>query len=223
MIYLSALEFKTKLSMETFWLVAGVITHQKADSIEGGTSAIFASILNHWVKSSNGILNKAGFSLEIDGLQYLARFSLHAFVSDEAALRALLAWKGAAGMKPCARCYNVIYKYHGGTWDIQENDHIIDITCAEYQNFLQFTDQQIFDIQSELQETYASASASELKQKNKCLVLCIAPQGCLLTHWCVLCFHRANATMIFCTLCSATALFVMKFVCFGKACAQRQT
>lgn len=217
MIYVSALEFKTKLSLENFWLVGGVITHPEANSVDGGMSAIFASILNHWVKSSHGILNKAGFPLEIGGAQYLVRFSLHAFVADEAAIRSVLASKGAAGMKPCARCYNVISKYHGGTWDIQDGDHIIDITCAEYQKFLQFTDQQIFDIQKQLQDIDASASASELKKKNNCLVLYTAPQGCSLTHWCVLCFRRANVTMIFYTLSSATASCVMKFAYSGKA------
>ena len=63
MIYVTALEFKKKLSMELFWLVAGLITHEKATLVEGGMSAIFAKVLNHWVNSSYGILNKSGFSL----------------------------------------------------------------------------------------------------------------------------------------------------------------
>ena len=179
MIYVTALEFKKKLSMELFWLVAGLITHEKATLVEGGMSAIFAKVLNHWVNSSYGILNKAGFSLEIDGAHYLVRFALHAFVADEAALRSVLQSKGASGMKPCAKCYNVISKFHGGTWDIHGDECIIDVTCATYQNFLQFTDQQIFDVQRQLQETYESGTASELKRQEQICGFLHSPKGLL--------------------------------------------
>ena len=98
MIYVTALEFNARVSLENFWLVGGVVTHGKAKSVHGGLSEVMKEVLTHWVKSTHGILNRAGFSLTIDEEHLLARFSLHAFVADESALSSVLSSKSASGM-----------------------------------------------------------------------------------------------------------------------------
>lgn len=167
MIYVTALEFNNRVSLENFWLVGGVVTHQKANLVHGGLSAVMKAVLTHWVASSNGILNQAGFSLKIDEEHWLVRFSLHAFVADESALSSVLSSKSASGMKPCSKCFNIISKYHGTAWDIQDTEELRDITCAHYEAFVQFTDEQIFDIQSRLKAVRDTQSAAQLATDEK--------------------------------------------------------
>ena len=62
MIYVTALEFNARVSLKNFWLVGGVVTHGKAKSVHGGLSEVMKEVLTHWVKSTHGILNRAGFS-----------------------------------------------------------------------------------------------------------------------------------------------------------------
>ena len=169
MIYVTALEFNARVSLENFWLVGGVVTHGKAKSVHGGLSEVMKEVLTHWVKSTHGILNRAGFSLTIDEEHLLARFSLHAFVADESALSSVLSSKSASGMKPCAKCFNIISKYHGATWEIDDSEELRDITSTNYSSFLQFTDEQVFDIQGRLKVVHDSQSAAKLATEEKLL------------------------------------------------------
>lgn len=147
LIYVAFLEMGPRLALQDFWLVGGIITNAKASSVQGGLSEVFKAILLHWHHSDHGVLHRSGFSVELgDGEHWLFRCKLHALITDEAALRSVLSSKGAAGMKPCCKCYNIVSKWHGASFDLQDDETIKDITETNYRSFLGYTDQQVFDV-----------------------------------------------------------------------------
>ena len=167
LIYLTFLEMGPRIGLQEFWLVGGVITNGKAASVCGGLSEVFKNILLHWHHSDHGILHRSGFSVELEGEHWLFRCKLHALITDEAALRSVLGSKGAAGMKPCSKCYNIVSKWHGASFDLQDGETVKDITEANYRSFLKYTDQEVFDVIERLRRAHDELPQNEIVKREQ--------------------------------------------------------
>lgn len=162
LMYVTVMEFNRHLQKEEFWLVAGILKHEKVSLIPGGMSEVVKEMLAYWY--NQGILNPSGFSLDINSEATLVRFKLHGCISDEAAMKSILDCKGASGMKPCCKCSNVISKFHGKKLNLQANDLLTDITETDPGKFLQQTDDDIFHILQKLQAAHDTETQGEAER-----------------------------------------------------------
>lgn len=168
LIYISFLELCWRLSSEAFWLTAGVICHDKVNGdIDGGLSHVIRNLLLRWSTEPAGILSQGGFVVSVNGQPHLVRLQMHGLISDEQAMKLILQCKGAAGTKPCQRCYNVISKRHGKKFGLEENDVLRDITESNPNTFLRATDEDIFRALDSLAEICATQSTAEAERQQK--------------------------------------------------------
>ena len=78
------------------------------EEIEGGMSAMFAAAFRLFFNASGHDMAMAGISVRLfDGTDVRIFAKLDIVISDEAALHAIFACKGSAGLKPCMLCQNV--------------------------------------------------------------------------------------------------------------------
>ena len=146
-------------------MVAGVVTTAKAALVTGGLSEILKNILLHWFQSADGILHPAGFSLLLQGQHQLVRFKLHALITDEAAMRGVLLSKGASGLKPCSKCYNIISKWHGKEYQLEESDSAKDISEPKHSAFMEYSDADFFCIVERLRVAHAELPWFEVNKQ----------------------------------------------------------
>ena len=91
------------------------------DKIEGGMAALFLAILKMFFDDKGHHMELAGVSVKLhDGITVRVFLKLAIVISDEAALHAIFACKGSAGLKPCMLCQNV-YQYKN-VRDVVEKD-----------------------------------------------------------------------------------------------------
>ncbi len=165
LVYVTVIESNRHLQKEEFWLVAGIVKHEKVAFIPGGMSEVVKEMLTHWYNV--GVLTPAGFCIDINNEPTLVRFRLHGCISDEAAMKLILDCKGAAGMKPCCKCSNVISKFHGQKLELQEDDVLTDIAETDPGKFIQQTDDDVFHILQRLRaarDTETQGEAERLQQ-----------------------------------------------------------
>ena len=179
LIYISAVEFEHRLSNEQFWLVAGLVQHDNVEKVSGGLSEIVKELLLHWHSESGGLLDPAGFAITLCGKTMLVRFSLYGMISDEGNIKQTLRSKGAAGMRPCIRCCNIISKYHGTNLDIDAGSNIKDITVSDVHSFVPQKDRDIFEVLEHLHRTHTECSQTEFETQEKIYGWNWSPTGLL--------------------------------------------
>lgn len=97
------------MSRKEAWFEPLVLKSTEVGKIEGGLSAVFGALLDTFWSDDAHDFSRAGIELDLaDGssMHLWARFEV--LLSDEAALHAAYACKGAAGLKPCLVCMNVM-------------------------------------------------------------------------------------------------------------------
>ena len=82
-------------------------------------------------------------------------------------MRSVLGSKGAAGMKPCSKCYNIVSKWHGASFDLQDGETVKDITEANYRSFLKYTDQEVFDVIERLRRAHDELPQNEIVKREQ--------------------------------------------------------
>lgn len=106
LVYASFKEFGEWLTAPAAWLPVSVLRHKSLGSITGGLSSFMRTLIDCLQKQ----LSAKSIPFRIDSGAYLLRVKREfIFLQDEAALKAMLGIKGATGMKPCAKCKNVLY------------------------------------------------------------------------------------------------------------------
>ena len=99
-LYFSLLAWKSLVVSEYIWLPAAVLRTQVYTNVKGGCSACVKMLLQSW----QTVLLK----IQIAGKRYPLRIAC--VISDEAALVAIVGFKGASGRKPCGFCVSLISK-----------------------------------------------------------------------------------------------------------------
>ena len=112
MIYYSFAELEQKhLASQAFWMPLAAIPHMDCCLAQGGFSGLLAELL---LQLDAQGLDQGMFV----GMDY-AKIKLEAYVSDFEGLRSNFACSGAAGLKPCLLCQNVLSRgsIYAGTGD----------------------------------------------------------------------------------------------------------
>ena len=113
-IYFNFLEVRKHIYSEFSWLMAGAILSIEVANIEGGLSGVMKALLESLFVGDTSV-RFAGITLDFGGEVGTRRvfIELHAIIADADALRAMFAFKGAAGLKPCFKCRNCVLAGHG--------------------------------------------------------------------------------------------------------------
>ena len=168
--------------------MAGLVQHDNVEKVSGGLSEIVKELLLHWHSESGGLLDPAGFAITLRGKTMLVRFSLYGMISDEGNIKQTLRSKGAAGMRPCNRCCNIISKYHGTNLDIDA------VMCIHLSRKRIGTFSRYWSTCTALTQNVAKQS---LRLKKKSMVGIGHPLVCWQILWQGLCCHHRNAITIF--------------------------
>ncbi len=95
------------LSQGHAWVTAAVArAHGVIDKAAGGWSAMLRLFLERLMVGPEG-LSTAGFPLTVEGRSLLVFGKLANILADGDGLRQALDWRGASGLKPCFKHYNV--------------------------------------------------------------------------------------------------------------------
>ncbi len=102
--YYAFLDFRQHLRNELSWLTLGIIRHELVKQVKGGMSGVMR-ILFRGMFDDRLCITGIPILLERPLLVF---WNLHSLVADEAALKSTWGAKGAAGIRPCMICRNVL-------------------------------------------------------------------------------------------------------------------
>jgi len=132
-IYASCLELGSALCSESACFCIGVIRTTVSKQIVGGMSGIVRALLRSIFLGPTS-LSSAGTVLD-DGSLLFVKF--HRLLCDEAAGKSVWCVKGAAGLRPCMHCKNVVMLSEAGDGlkDFDEQNYLVDISCSDRGRF----------------------------------------------------------------------------------------
>jgi hypothetical protein len=122
------------LGRDAAWMTPAVALHSSIVQVIGGWSFMLKELLRLLLVGRHG-LKTAGVPFEVDGKHYVVFGTLSCLLSDGDGLREALDWKGAKGVKPCFRHWNVVNR----TTDLVDRDperRLVDLTCCDHTKFL---------------------------------------------------------------------------------------
>ena len=102
LIYLAWLEFPI-LYWETVWLTACVLKSTDAQACQGGFASVLTGLLECYKQEAQD-----GMAIQIDDTCELLFIQDIILLSDHEGFRSALGCKGAAGLKPCLKCFNLL-------------------------------------------------------------------------------------------------------------------
>ena len=118
-----------RMSKSVFWFTPCVVRSKVVSSLQGGISGVFRMLLRrHLFDECNGGLT-SGLALQHDGRAAVLMFRFGQLLGDGDALRAVVEWKGAGGLRCCVKCANCWSKGSGIARRHRPNQH--EITCSE--------------------------------------------------------------------------------------------
>ena len=131
--------------MQEAWFEVLLLRSNTVKEIQGGLSALVGALLGVFFSPDGHDMSLAGVSLQLaDGETLHAFIDLGVVLADEAALRAIYACKGAAGLKPCVLCQNVFNVTTKR--NVPANDptgFAVDITCSDVNKLVKHTPETI--------------------------------------------------------------------------------
>ena len=106
-VYFSLKEFGGWLTSDAAWFSIALIRNKSLKCIAGQFSGFMKAVIQH---VQNSLCKTGGVMLKTR-TQTIWFFAKREFIylSDEAAMKAMLGCKGASGLKPCFKCKNVLY------------------------------------------------------------------------------------------------------------------
>lgn len=139
--YLSFAEFgPARLCHAEYWLPIAVLRSSVAACVEGGVSQCMRQLLRGILLEPCG-LGGVGMSLALPTPK-LVRLQIRTLVGDESALKATWDSKGAAGVRPCFFCANVVTRRSG--LDIGAGGPLVDVGCEDPGRFEALSDEAVW-------------------------------------------------------------------------------
>ena len=137
--YMSFKEFgHHAIRHELCWFHLGVLRTKQLEKVPGGLSCALRLLLKVLLTGPNNFKRGVVLPLDDGPTMLFAGFSNH--LGDEAALAAGLSLKGAAGIKPCCKCANVVKKAS----DLAtRRARLVEITCLDPSQFVCNEDEHI--------------------------------------------------------------------------------
>jgi hypothetical protein len=170
--YISFREFGKYISDENSWLPVAVLRHSVVSKLPGGLSQAVKLLLK------TAFFGHVNFS---DGFQ-LSDFSIKASLSnilgDEAALKGIWSCKGAAGVKPCMCCKNVISK-NSSVVEYIDTSYFVTLDHTIVADFDLNTDNDIWEVIDNMALQQPLLNKQRFDQLQKCLGFVHNPNGLL--------------------------------------------
>lgn len=131
----------TSLCREQFWLPLGVLRTCIAHDVKGGVSYAVRALLRSLLIGPCRLAD-IGCPVVFSTGPRLVQASITNIIADEAALKALWSAKGAAGLRCCILCRNVVSLHADLTTG---QDYLVDVSCSDASRFDLAEDQDIWD------------------------------------------------------------------------------
>lgn len=128
------------------WLTPIVVRHSVARQVDGGWSAMLRRFLNLFLFGDTGI-SSSGTPIEIDGVFHVIWARVSNILADGDGHRMALSWKGAAGMKPCVRHWNLVRL---GSGLIEHDSAFVEPDCTDHHRFQRATTAELGDAMDSL-------------------------------------------------------------------------
>lgn len=152
------------------WFPLACIPSRDVSLVSGSTSEVGAAVLRH--------LASQNLSMGVQVCNIRLRLEVKAFLGDYEAIRALLSAKGAAGLRPCALCKNILSKQHG-TKVMNLDEYFLPISEDDPSKFdLLKADELIGMYRQSLREA-AAHSKDQHKELETCLGFSLQNAGLL--------------------------------------------
>ena len=159
LIYLSFMEFRHLLRDEHHWLIVGSLRHEVITNIQGGLSNVMQVLFRHIFLGDHG-LHSRGIVLHVNGVAKLMFCKFGLLLADEAALKSTFDFKGAAGIRPCVFCSNVISK----SSNLKEHDatkQLVTICEPSLAKCVRQSSQDVWRSHDKLQQLHESGSCTK--------------------------------------------------------------
>ena len=141
-IYLGIREFPPRaLYREQFWLPLAVLRTNMAHEVRGGISYCFRALLNSVLLAPCNMA-AIGVAVDLGSGPRLVRLQVKHILADEAALKAVWCSKGAAGVRPCMLCRNVVALRSNL---VEGQDYLVDVACSDSSKFHESSDADIWE------------------------------------------------------------------------------
>ena len=139
-VYFSFLQFGAdRLFRTEFWLPLAILRSSVAMEVVGGMSRCMRELVRAILFEPCNMA-QVGVALQLPA-PTLVRWSIAKLIGDEAALKTVWLSKGAAGIRPCLFCANVVSRHS----DLSENPSLVDIGCSDPSQFVRVSDQDMWD------------------------------------------------------------------------------
>jgi hypothetical protein len=167
-VYWSFLELGAATLCHTeSWFLIAAVRSSLVTRLDGGMSHLFKVLMPLFFGTSHHLTN-SGVSLLLHGQHHVLHAKLGVMVSDEAALKAVLQAKGAAGMKPCVCCMNVVSK--SSQLHVHDASNYLEpMTSLDVNKWIPQTDESVMLILQKLKTADRDETREQLAQMEKIL------------------------------------------------------
>ncbi|CAE7714438.1 unnamed protein product [Symbiodinium sp. CCMP2456] len=176
MLYIACKEVGVQ-SPALWWPVSVV----RADIMKHHLHGNLGIVLRYFLRTNPAEQLMAGFWVETTGhTPFVLRVRIAAVIADGEALRQSLSCKGAAGLKPCHICKNVIKKNHDMTGSLQ--GYLQDISSLPG-SWDRMTDEEIFQFCDEQRRRKTVLSAAAFKEEETLAGIVYNEESLLQDSW----------------------------------------
>ena len=102
LVYAAFVDFPV-LHLESQWLTLAVVKHNDSQQCVGGLAAVLCELMSFYREET-----LHGMTIDVAGDPTLLFIDSVCFLADHEGVRAAMGCKGAAGIKPCVKCRNVL-------------------------------------------------------------------------------------------------------------------
>ena len=152
---------------ESSWMTIACIAHAEVSHVRGGMSAVMAEVIRFFQHKS---VNSAGFML-LGGQPRRLRF--RGLLRDHEALASTFNAVGAAGLKPCFRCQNVLMQQSQAA---DRDAYFQTVDCADFSRCIPIQDRDLFATYDELLTQPCTTDAAP-KERNMVLGFAVEPRS----------------------------------------------
>jgi len=145
------------------WFVIAVARTSVLKAIDGGVSCATRHLLKLFTDGPLALLS--GFTANLSGTPTLIRGTVTNILGDEPALKAVWSNKGAAGIKTCICCVNVIKRPAEERSDVAD-DVFVDVSCTEWDKVVLATTQEIWAQVDVINDAYRDLAEGKITKNS---------------------------------------------------------
>ena len=157
------------------WFNVAVLRSKLVDQVDGGLSCCLRLLLRALLVEESNFSSGVVLPLDDGPTLLFARFGMH--LGDEAALSRGLNIKGAAGIRPCFKCSNVLKK--GSGLAQHRPAELVEISCLDPARFSPNSDSKAFSAHDRLSGMQGRTSVAEFRKHEVAMGMSFCRHGLL--------------------------------------------